>query len=239
VSFHLASRGLGLCLALAAIALLGASCGKSQHMADHPDVYAQSAAGYVAANSRFTSISAQWVQPRVTRKDSRVRIASIWVGLNSRSAHKVAQIGTDCGSLGEARPHYVAWYEMYPERAVILDMKIRPGDLIFGKVSRIGADEFALQLRDESSGRSFSIVKEMKQPDIDSVCVCVEDPRGPRGWRFAWFSPLRFSNLLVNGKPITQFPWSTEVMLTPQGDEPVRISPLANHGLNFSITRLP
>ncbi len=73
-------------------------------------------AGYDATSAHYTSVSASWVQPKVTCKDDNEYVAAFWVGLDGGKSgdDSVEQTGTEAICFYGILTEYAAWSEMYP-----------------------------------------------------------------------------------------------------------------------------
>jgi hypothetical protein len=85
----------------------------------------------------FSSVTATWVQPRVTCKNDEATYSAFWVGIGgfAGDAGALEQTGTqaNCNSSGNAT--YSAWYELVPAPTVNVHLKIRPRDVITASVN--------------------------------------------------------------------------------------------------------
>src|SRR5438270_3710030 len=91
-------------------------------------------AGY-AVNSSAGSVSAvsgSWTVPTVTGTSN--AWSSAWVGIDGYNSSTVEQTGTEQDTSASGA-HYSAWYEMYPNAPVTLNMAIHPGDVMSASVT--------------------------------------------------------------------------------------------------------
>ncbi|MFD8708353.1 G1 family glutamic endopeptidase [Kitasatospora sp. NPDC059648] len=157
--------------------------------------------GYVATGGKFTSVSADWIQPAVTCTDSDTRSA-FWVGLDGDGSNTVEQIGTeaDCSS---GSPVYSAWYEMFPSYPTDLRDPVEPGDHLTASVTTDGSGTFTLALTDSTRGWSRSVRKTLKNAARASAEVIVEAPSSLFGvLPLAAFHTVGFTDATVNGQSL-------------------------------------
>lgn len=107
-------------------------------------------AGYVAASSTYTSVTATWAQPMLTCGSSDSEVG-FWVGLDGYGDSTVEQAGTEAACV-DGTLEYEAWYEMYPAAPVYLDEVVSPGDIVTATVSSTAAGVFTLTIKDTTSG---------------------------------------------------------------------------------------
>ena len=176
-------------------------------------------AGYCAVGRHFTSVSATWVQPRLTVSGRRRRTVAIWVGLDGYNGTTVEQIGTEGDSQGGSDPWVAsgAWWEMYPApnhdiataRVAVgsQSMEVSAGDTLTASVTRVSGDRFRLSLTNETQGEHFSVIKTSAEPPADTAEVIVEMPEAPPSWGLAFFGPVRFSHCRIDDRPIGDWRW--------------------------------
>jgi hypothetical protein len=133
-------------------------------------------AGYVAQNNTFSSVSGSWVAPSAKcTADS--TYSAFWVGLGGASdqSQGLEQVGTqaDCGASGAAS--YYAWYELVPAAPVKLDLAVKPGDHITGKVT-VNGTNVLVALTNTSTGQSVSKSLQTNSIDTSSAEWIAEAP---------------------------------------------------------------
>jgi Peptidase A4 family len=135
-------------------------------------------AGYVVrtAGGSFTAVAGNWVQPRVVCNRPGSSVA-VWVGLGGATGDSQAleQIGASADCSQRALVSYSAWYQLFPARPVELPFTIRPGDRIAARVAVL-ASAVTVELRDLTTGTSFSAELQMRSPETDSAEWIVEAP---------------------------------------------------------------
>jgi hypothetical protein len=130
-----------------------------------------------AATKAFRTVSASWVQRPVSCVQGSRSFSSFWVGLGGyyRSSQALEQIGTeaDCTRAGIAA--YDAWYELVPNAPVTLHLRIRPGDSVTARVTVVER-KVRVQLRDLSTGVSYTRTLRFSHPDVSSADWITEAP---------------------------------------------------------------
>lgn len=208
-------------------------------------------AGYVVrtAGRSFAEVSGSWVQPRVVcgRPGSSV---AFWVGLGGASSDSLAleQVGTsaDCSERGLLA--YSAWYQLFPAPPVELPLTIRPGDTVDARVA-VETGAVTIELRDVSSGASFSTALRMRSPETDSAEWIVEAPSACfttcsqlplavfRRVVFADTSTTTGAHIGTIGDP----GWSKRrLKMRPSGGRSAAVATsLSANGSSFRVKRLP
>lgn len=160
--------------------------------------------GYSAINGRYTSVSANWIQPTATCT-SATTYSSLWVGLDGDGSNTVEQTGTSADCSGGVAKYY-AWYEMYPKFPVNLSLAVRPGDSLSGSVTTDGNGRFTLTINDNSTGQSFTTTQRSRRASLASAEAIAEAPSSSGGvLPLTNFGTVNFSSTTVNGKPIGNF----------------------------------
>jgi hypothetical protein len=150
--------------------------------------------GYVATGTGFRSVSARWVEPRVTCT-STAETFSPWVGIDGYGSGTVQQTGvaTDCSS---GTPVYRAWYETAPEPPVYYPLRVQAGDVITAEVARSGS-KYTMRISDTTRNWTRSEVKSFPGANV-SAEVVLEAMAG----RFPRFGAVTFTDTAVDGKPM-------------------------------------
>jgi hypothetical protein len=164
-------------LAATVTLLLGSSSAQAR-AAEPPAVVTHGWAGYVvrAAGGPFTEVAGTWVQPRVVCNRPGSSVA-VWVGLGGASSDSqtLEQIGTSADCSQRLLPAYSAWYQLFPAPPEELPLTIRPGDVVAARVA-VDARTVTLELRDVTTGASFSTERPMRLPETDTAEWIVEAP---------------------------------------------------------------
>jgi len=159
-----------LLLAAAALVAPGAAA-ESTH-------YSVNWAGYAAFGTSFSEVRGSWVHPPADCLGHATgTAAAFWVGLGGYVArsHKVEQIGTGADCTNGGKPDHYAWYELFPAPVVYVPLRVEPGDRMAGVV-RVRGSRVTLQLRNVSTGKSFSKTIRMRAPDTSSAQWIAEAP---------------------------------------------------------------
>jgi hypothetical protein len=206
----------------------------------HPRLGTQSQSqdwsGYDVTEGPFTIVTATWTQPRVKLSGSTFSDAAFWVGLDGDGSNTVEQIGTEGYSEGVVV--YDAWYEMYPDSPVKIDMAIHPGDVLTGTVSWSQAATFTLALDNHTTGKTFTTTQFMNVPPaLASAEIIAEAPSSSAGvMPLADFTLCEFTDCAIDSQPISGYDWTSIDMVTGDG-APVDLAlPLGPDGDSFAVT---
>ena len=93
--------------------------------------------GYAASGSGFTSVSASWVEPKVTCNSTNDLYAP-WVGIDGYGNHTVEQLGTEWTATGG----YRAWVEFSGDPVPLEFSKlptIQPGDTVSAEIAYVSS----------------------------------------------------------------------------------------------------
>ncbi len=150
-------------------------------------------AGYAIADNLKTptvgsvsNVLGSWTVPNIVCSRS-TTYSSMWVGLDGYINGTVEQTGTeqDCN---RSRPTYFAWYEMYPNNPYRVSMTVSPGNTITASVAYNGSNSFTLKIADNTTGKSFSIARNLSGTGRQSAEWITEAPS-------SYFGVLPLSNL--------------------------------------------
>jgi hypothetical protein len=134
-------------------------------------------AGYVVRTvASFEDVAGSWVQPRVVCNRPGSSVA-FWLGLGGASGDSQAleQVGVSADCSERALVSYSAWYQLFPAPPVELPLTIRPGEKLTAEVA-VAANAVTVELRDGTTGASFSTEVRMRSPETDSAEWIVEAP---------------------------------------------------------------
>jgi Peptidase A4 family len=121
------------------------------HVANVSSVGSYNWSGYADTSTtkgEFTSVSANWVVPKVTCT-AEDRIVSDWVGLDGATNSTVEQDGT-VSQCYEGTAFYSTWYELYPANEVVVGTAVNAGDHITASVKRSGTT-YTLKVTDATT----------------------------------------------------------------------------------------
>jgi hypothetical protein len=187
-----------------------------------------------------TDVKGTWIVPSVHPWIMPNAASCVWIGIDGDCS--IEQIGTD-SDYSFGKPTYYAWYEIYPNNAVIIDMRISSGDKISAEVKYLGKDNFRLVINNTTSGESFSTIQKAVAAQRSSAEWIVEAPS--YSWRIlslANFGNVTFTNVQVtlkgNTGTIDDSAWKyvAITMTTSSGTVKAQPSTLSNSGTSFSVT---
>jgi Peptidase A4 family len=143
-----------LATATAAALLFGASLAQARtirHLPKHKRTAttATNWSGYAIDGSSATQVIGTWIADKAACAPGETSWSSPWVGIDGDNSNTVEQTGTD-SDCNRGVASYYAWYEMYPKNAVVLSMKVNPGDTFTGSVTYSGTT-FTLSLTDDTT----------------------------------------------------------------------------------------
>jgi hypothetical protein len=186
----------------------------------------------------FTDVTGTWVVPTATCGGAASSAAAIWVGLGGYTlgSQQLEQAGTDSDCSLAGAPTYYVWYELVPEPAVTVKLKVSPGDVVTGTVLVKGTDVL-VQIKNRTRKTSFTKHLQMANPDLSSAEWIAEAPSECSAFGFCRvvaltnFGSVTFSRVAAlgnnQGGTLTSNPgWSTtSIQLVPQsrrffGDAP-------------------
>jgi hypothetical protein len=192
-------------------------------------------AGYAVTGSRYTSVSASWVQPAVNCSVTPTGWSSFWVGLDGDTTNTVEQTGTeaDCSS---GKAVYSAWYEMYPKYPVNYSNPVAPGDHFSSYVTTDGRGGFTLYLADTTRGWSHTTSARLKSAKLGSAEAIAEAPSSSGGvLPLADFGTAGFSSMTANGATVTSStPGLDQINMASGSTTKATTSSIS--GGNFSVT---
>jgi Peptidase A4 family/Subtilase family/Putative Ig domain len=151
--------------------------------------------GYLAYNTSFTSVSANWTQPAVSCT-SPGDLYSPWVGLDSATTVEQVGVSTNCST---GSPANQAWFEMYPAGAVYLSLSTYPvssGDSFHAAVTYNGGQSYTLTLSDTTRRWTYSTVQTATTVSNPAAAALIESHG-----KFPNFGSITFSAVTANGRP--------------------------------------
>ena len=233
-------------------ALFVASTGSGVAQASSPDIrYATSSAaastvsadwaGWEVTGGTYTSVSASWRVPTVTCGPGETSYSAHWVGLDGDGSDSVEQIGTssDCDS-GTAA--YSAWYEFYPAASVRLSVQtVRAGDAMTASVTSVpGSDgSYRLVLTDATRHWTKTVTGQAPQARNASAEIISEAPSDGRSGNvlpLADFQRQRFTDVTVNGRPLSSTTGLRRVELADRSGTPMATVSAVSAGNGFTVT---
>ena len=201
-------------------------------------------AGYAVTGQTFKTVSGTWVQPTANCASSTAETtaSAFWVGLggDSDTSSALEQTGTEADCLANGSTRYTAWYELVPAASVRVSLKVSAGDRIAGSV-KVNGTKVTVQLRNLTTGKSFTKTLRMASPDIASAEWIAEAPSAvmPGGTRIlplTDFGTVRFTSATATTAsghtgPITDSAWNASRILLEAGNGgPGHFGPYAPEG---------
>jgi Peptidase A4 family len=120
--------------------------------------------GYLSTGTKYFEVTGTWIVPAAkAHKAGQVEHGATWIGIGggclntscTETDDTLIQAGTSetVGKTGGAR--YSAWYELIPATETPEKITIHPGDHIHCFIESTGANEWSIQLKDETDGQGF------------------------------------------------------------------------------------
>jgi hypothetical protein len=159
--------------------------------------------------------------------------SAYWVGLDGDTTNTVEQLGTEADCVG-GTALYSSWYEMYPHRSFPATITVIPGHTYIASVVAQGSGQFALTLRDTTSGTSFTTTQKLMQARLASAEAIVEAPSSGGVLALANFGTAQFTDVTANGVAMTAPPAEAITMVNASGTVKAQPSPLKRGA--FSVT---
>ncbi|MGK4585481.1 G1 family glutamic endopeptidase [Kitasatospora sp. HPMI-4] len=189
--------------------------------------------GYAATGSKFTSVTASWVQP-AGKCTSATTYSSFWIGLDGDGSNSVEQTGSEVDCSGGS-PQYYSWYEMYPAYPVNFSNTVRAGDHFTAGVTTNGSGSFTLTLSDTTQGWSHTVNSTLKSAALASAEVIAEAPSSSTGvLPLTDFGTAAFTSATANGQSIGNF--SPDRITMASGSTTKATTSALSGGQNFSVT---
>jgi hypothetical protein len=189
--------------------------------------------GYAATGSRFTSVSASWVQPTATCT-AQDTWSSFWVGLDGDGSNTVEQTGSEVDCSG-GRAKYYSWYEMYPAYPVNFSDPVDAGDHFTASVTAGSRGAFTLVLSDTTKGWTHTVHRTLRNAKLASAEVVAEAPSTLAGpLPLTDFGTAEFTAATANEQSLGGFN-PEAITMAQHGTTLVTVSPLTG-GTDFSAT---
>ncbi len=192
----------------------------------------------------FESVEASWNVPSVDCSASDSDYASaFWVGIDGITSNSVEQIGTESDCIGGS-PVYYAWYEIFPEDSITLNLHISPGDEVHAKVEYVSGNTFRYTITDLTTSETFSITDQSRvTADRSSAEWIAEAPTNGRNrlLPLASFRPITFTHaaVTVNGESgsITGARWENQPIIMQSRGGSLKATPsgLSSSGTDFTV----
>jgi hypothetical protein len=184
----------------------------------------------------YKNVTGTWRVPRATcTATGSTSSSAIWVGIGgySTASEALEQTGTSSDCSADGKASYFAWWELVPDPAVQIKLKIFPGDLVTGSVV-VDGTHVLLQIKNRTRRTSFTKRTTFATPDLTSAEWIAEAPSecSPRGYcrqlPLANFGAVSFTRIAAlatidgidppdQGGTITSPLWqATQIQLVPQ-----------------------
>ena len=204
--------------------------------------------GYAVSTAAgaVTAVSGEWTVPTVTGTGT--AYSSVWVGIDGYTSTSVEQTGTEADVVNGVAQYY-AWYEMYPNASVEVNLAIHAGDTITASVTySAGTGQFTMTLKDlndPAGSNTFSISKSGPTLQRSSAEWIVEAPSSNTGvLPLANFGTVTITNAsaTINGTTgsINNSAWASSVnsinMVSSSGKLEASTGTLNAAGTSFTVT---
>jgi hypothetical protein len=197
--------------------------------------------GYAGTTGTYTSVSANWIQPKGTCT-SGGQYAAFWVGLDGYSSSTVEQTGSEVDCVGRTAEYY-AWYEAYPNASVNYNNTVKAGDSFTSTVTYTGSNKFSLYIDDVTEKWSHTTVVTVANAARSSAEVIAEAPCCTflgGILPLTNFGTMNFTGSMANGADLGAAGGLTEItMIDTFGrdkDTVTALTPSGVTGQNFGCT---
>jgi hypothetical protein len=133
--------------------------------------------GYAVTGTGFTRAVGSWTVPALMCT-SGTEYAVFWVGIDGYSDETVEQTGTE-GVCSGTTATYSAWYEYCCSEPIITitGMTVKPGDkMLAAIIYNTGTSEFTVEIKDDTTGQTFSKTKSFPSAQRTSAEFIAEAP---------------------------------------------------------------
>jgi hypothetical protein len=186
--------------------------------------------GYAVTGPAFSVVRGRWIEPaanclsRVTAETD----SSFWVGLGGYDERStgIEQIGTESDCSPDGNESYFAWYEMWPAKSRDINLRVSAGDRMSAFV-KVNGTKVIIQLRNLTTGKSFSRTLHLAAPDTTSAEWIAEAPalivrHGSPLLPLTNFGRVTFSNAKASSEEghtgtISDSAWTTRLMSLASG----------------------
>ncbi len=193
--------------------------------------------GQIASGTTFTGISADWVVPTVQPTAS-LEGSATWIGIDGgpSSPSSIIQTGTTQATLGGATGYY-AWYELFPNSAVVLGA-VSPGDQMQAEIVQNSGTNWTLSIADVTSGNSVSGPLTYTGPGLSAEWIEeLPTATSPPQPYLANFGSAQFTQLALNAVDPSTTVFSSVDMVDGVGNVIAHAGSISNQ--SFPITYVP
>jgi len=191
-------------------------------------------AGYIIDDTDpYTRITAQWIVPSVSLKQS--GFSAVWLGVDGVSNSRLIQVGTSQDVYG-GRAHYSAWWEILPAPAVrITSFRVRPGDLITASIAKVSSTRWRISISNKGHG-SFTTTRTYSGKATSAEWIVEAPTVNDRQSILAKHGPVTFDLIRANGHNPRLTPDESGVLI--QFHRRVAVPSAPDHeGDGFTVTR--
>jgi len=162
--------------------------------------YSDNWSGYVACNSTFTSVTATWVQPKVSCTTT--GNVSVWVGLDGDGSSTVEQTGTSV-SCATGTPQYYAWWEFFPANPTNYSEPVYPGDTLVATVTYEGSDTYSLELTDVTRAWSQNTTLNAVAQNLSAEVIVEATTVNGQLTALPNFAATQFTDTAIDGESLS------------------------------------
>ena len=170
---------LAVLLAAGAAALAGTAAPANADTSISSNWAGYAATGTAAngAPTSFSVVSGTWVQPAVRCTPGQPSYSSFWVGLGGfdEFSQALEQVGTDADCSADGTAAYGVWYELVPDFAVHVHLRLSPGDRV-NAVVVVHGNHVIVRLRNLTRGTVFTRTVKASALDLTSAEWIAEAP---------------------------------------------------------------
>lgn len=201
----------------------------------------QNWAGYAATQGNYTGVTGTWIVPQPQANGQGTGEAT-WVGIGGVSQSDLIQAGTEDIAGASGNVSYDAWVETLPQASRPVQLAVKPGDKITVSITDTGNDQWAVKLKNDTTGGTFQTT--VQYPSSHSSAECVEE--APSGRRQVQpldnFGTVQFSDCTVTRdgttETIGQAGGDPIQMINRAGTILAQPSSLSSGGAAFNVSRV-
>jgi hypothetical protein len=184
------------------------------------------------SSGAYTSVGGSWTVPTVT-KTSGNSYSATWIGIDGDGNDDLIQTGTGSQWTG-GKASYNAWWEILPAAETPISMSVSPGNSMTASIVK-GSSSWTITIADNTTGKSFSIVKSYSGPG-ESIEWIEERPEvGGSLATLAKYKEVTFTNATLNGGNPNLTSSDGIEMLNNAGTKVISIPGPPSGGNSFSI----
>ncbi|XHH09406.1 MAG: G1 family glutamic endopeptidase [Candidatus Bathyarchaeia archaeon] len=201
--------------------------------------------GYVVASDfsnpqpEVVGVNASWIVPNVNISPGNT-YSSAWIGIGGQFDKSLIQVGTEHDSV-DGKERFVAWYELLPDYAISVPLKISAGDLIYASINLIDNNTglWLMQLNDLTTGESFSKKVNYNSTYLSAEWIVERPTLNGQISNLANFGYVTFSDAHVNIKgtilPMGNTSFSQIHLTDHQNTQLTTVSQISTDGKSFTV----